>query len=459
MEESPESFPIRIHEQGGNNPQYIDDDNLVDSIVRRLEQITPNMSQAPICRVVSTIRDVKPSVYEPQMISIGPYHHGKERLQEMEELKLAFLADFLTRNPKKDLAACISKIREHEERIRNCYADGLRMLDSDSVVGIITIDGCFLVELIIVVSGKAEPGSWARSMVWRFDDIVSDLFLLENQVPFFVLEEIWKTLDCDLAIEADDVLGFRPLRDAGDVNLLNLFIGLAVEYSSIGLPTLDDNSPLEITQQPHHLLDLLHSIIFPRWTPPDDIYTVVNTSHIPCAVELKRKGLKFAKAEHTLNDAFLSFSDRVISMPSVYIFDDTTPQLRNLIAYEQSILEVDYKISSFAAHVDDLIETAADVAVLRESGILHCGLGSDIEIANLVNELGKGVSINRMNVVCGDINKYYNSKKVAWKAELKQNYFSSPWQATAVLAAAFLLLMTIIQTIFAVLSYTRSNPG
>nr|XP_034912572.1 UPF0481 protein At3g47200-like [Populus alba] len=60
--------------------------------------------------------------YTPQVISIGPFHHGKKELQEMEEQKTLYLREFLglCKVSVKDFIAAIA---ERESRLRNCYAE------------------------------------------------------------------------------------------------------------------------------------------------------------------------------------------------------------------------------------------------------------------------------------------------------------------------------------------------
>ena len=56
-----------------------------------------NVSNLPkFPKVPSTIRQIKQNeeCYDPSLVSIGPYHHGKDELKEMEKLKVTFARQF-----------------------------------------------------------------------------------------------------------------------------------------------------------------------------------------------------------------------------------------------------------------------------------------------------------------------------------------------------------------------------
>ncbi|KAJ0078678.1 hypothetical protein Patl1_22658 [Pistacia atlantica] len=50
-----------------------------------------------ICRVPKSVRRINEEVYTPQLVSIGPLHHGKEELAFMERQKIRYMESFLKR--------------------------------------------------------------------------------------------------------------------------------------------------------------------------------------------------------------------------------------------------------------------------------------------------------------------------------------------------------------------------
>ena len=67
--------------------------------------------------------------YTPQVVSIGPLHHGREELKAMEEYKRRYLKDFLAWS-ELSLEDLIGVTEMEETRPRNCYAEAIE-LNSD----------------------------------------------------------------------------------------------------------------------------------------------------------------------------------------------------------------------------------------------------------------------------------------------------------------------------------------
>ncbi|KAL9458929.1 hypothetical protein AB3S75_007755 [Citrus x aurantiifolia] len=65
----------------------IDMKKLADSLSGKLETLPPLSGKCSIYRMPEPRRCLNPSQYTPQMVSIGPFHYGKEELKAMEEHK------------------------------------------------------------------------------------------------------------------------------------------------------------------------------------------------------------------------------------------------------------------------------------------------------------------------------------------------------------------------------------
>ncbi|CAN0915713.1 UPF0481 protein At3g47200 [Linum grandiflorum] len=108
-----------------------------------------NISRFSIFKVFQQLRKVNEKAYEPQVLAIGPYHHGSAQLQQMEEHKLQYLSRLLHRRSEEynHVSLYVSAMRKLEETTRKCYADSFTA-SSDDFVEMMLLDGCFLVELI-----------------------------------------------------------------------------------------------------------------------------------------------------------------------------------------------------------------------------------------------------------------------------------------------------------------------
>ena len=70
----------------------------------------PQWAERCIYRVPQRLRQVKQEAYTPKLISIGPFHHGKEELRDMETLKLRYYIEFCRRTEKEpqDIARVVA---------------------------------------------------------------------------------------------------------------------------------------------------------------------------------------------------------------------------------------------------------------------------------------------------------------------------------------------------------------
>ncbi|MFQ6650690.1 hypothetical protein Gotur_022794 [Gossypium turneri] len=102
-----------------------------------------------------------------------------------------------------------------------------------------------------------------------------------------------------------------------------------------------------------------------------------------------------------------------------------------------------------------------DVELLRKSGIIDNWLGDDEAVTKIFNKLGYFVYYDTEAFYYEDIadrvNKHCKKDWNIWKAKLKKDYFNTPWSPISFLAALVLLLITIPQTIFSLLSYYQQR--
>ncbi|KAK8582802.1 hypothetical protein V6N13_069570 [Hibiscus sabdariffa] len=184
------------------------------------------------------------------MISSGPYHHGNKRLKVTEAIKQScFLKIFQKNNSVAD--RIVRSMQRLEAQVRECYEEASD-LDSKEIVEMMVYDGCFIVLLIL---GYADEDIFKEIGILR--EVENDLLLLENQLPFFVLSELYRII---VPEEEEDVhqLAHHALSYFRNCYLFHLFDNL--------LPDKDIK----------HLLHLVHSCHHPsdsglNWMMPESI--------------------------------------------------------------------------------------------------------------------------------------------------------------------------------------------
>jgi len=132
-----------------NDHVSLDIDELTESVEEELKTSRPFSNKCSIYRVPKRLRDLKDRAFTPQIVSIGPIHHGKEELKEMEEQKKIFLPEFL-KVSEVSVKECIAAIAEKETRLRNCYADNFENISTEDFVKMMLLDSSFIIMVFLI---------------------------------------------------------------------------------------------------------------------------------------------------------------------------------------------------------------------------------------------------------------------------------------------------------------------
>ena len=107
----------------------------------------------------------------------------------MEKLKLGYLKEFCNRTITcpKEIARIVE---ENEQKIRSCYSESFDISREDFVKMVLK-DSTFIIELFLRADKKEKyKNDYLLSNPLLNRHILEDLILLENQLPFFILEEL-----------------------------------------------------------------------------------------------------------------------------------------------------------------------------------------------------------------------------------------------------------------------------
>ncbi|KAL5717664.1 hypothetical protein ACHQM5_010640 [Ranunculus cassubicifolius] len=406
--------------------------------------------------------------YEPRIVSIGPYHHDSEKFKTTEEHKKWYLHDLISRNttPNTSLQDFVKEIRKMESHVRVCYAEPID-LDSDKFVKMMVFDGCFILELLYKYLEKrgdhgkhdrdvnldgADEGEALGTMTtdlndpilgttWMIYSVRKDLVLLENQLPFMVLEKLFD-------------LTKYPTRGSYTLTAL---------VTSFFNPILPTVRPVETNSSTkgRHILDLLRNLLLPK-------QQVMEFGRSPyweytqSATDLSETGVKFKKKVDTDCLLDITFDENgVFEIPPFVFGESWTVLLPNLIALEQCRRDYTDQITSYVILMDSLINNENDVKILRKKGIIDGLFNEDEKVAIDINNLFKGAVVDKYyyDGLCNRVNAYCKTRWHRWRATLVRDYFNTPWALISFLAALVLLLLTTAQTVFAILSYSPDKSS
>ncbi|KAF3321409.1 hypothetical protein FCM35_KLT14662 [Carex littledalei] len=409
--------------------------HLLESIKCKLDTLSLpyKIGSSTIFRVPYKLRQSKENLFAPSVVSIGPFHHGHPRFETTEEQKWQFLRDFLSRGDHISLNHCLSEISKLEERARRCYNESVP-LDSNRFCLIMLLDGCFVLEYFLKWYGH-RLNSIGHSVF-----VLSDLLLVENQIPFFVVEKLF-----DIGIGQDQREDFTKY--------------LAYNFSQAGPAVLDASIVPDPPAEIHHFVHLSYHCSIPSdpskpFVPssesccpccpccPSMLSTITNLllefslwvltrifrksnslslpfqnptrkrlMVIPCATELQNAGIKLRPKSNPDHMLDISFHHRVLEIPRLAITNESKTLLVNLIAFEQSKSdEMNANLSSFALFLDSLVNTPNDVMILQKCGILHNGLDSDEELTDFFNQICQGMVVKDDHFLAelfAQVNKYF----------------------------------------------------
>ncbi|KAI7994693.1 UPF0481 protein [Camellia lanceoleosa] len=455
----------------GNGDALIAIEELVKSIREKLDKLSCPSTKCCIYKVPKKFKKINEEAYTPLRVSIGPHHHGKEGLEDMEEHKLRYFNDFMKRSGKS-LEELVKIMKDMEKGIRDCYAETIN-LKSAIFLEIILVDAAFIVEFLLRYRFPwlKAPNDRIFRKPWMIDDVRYDLLLLENQLPLFVLLDLSERTNINLGFSRNETMSYS-------------FIRLSLNWLEEGniiqeLPVLKDINPSKVK----HFLDLLRSCLIPmkdshasvpeekspskvkqifdcligHLIPRQSLQQTERKFGIPSATELHEAGVKF-KVSSSKNIFDIKFSGNILEIPQTEIVDATERLLRNIIAYEQCHCDVKF-FADYTAFMNYLINTSKDVELLVRAKIIDNWLGDNNDVSNLFNGLGKEVNIYSNAYYFTELHKQLNDyceiPSHKWKATLRQDYCNTPWRVLSIIVAVILLGFTFIQSLCSLVSCNK----
>ncbi|KAK7349852.1 hypothetical protein VNO77_07616 [Canavalia gladiata] len=437
-----------------------------------------NHAEVQACSISSIpdeLQSPKADAFKPKEVSIGPLHGRSTRhLQLMEETKWRYMREFLDRK------GSLEQTRRSEVRLKECGMDILNLhkiinasyggyieSEPNELAKIMIVDGCFLLEFLLrlgTYTVELEEGqikSFSDDPIFEDEkkvlSILSDITMLENQIPFIVLKKLYRKVfphpggtkiedDHRVATLVREAFGYPLVDSAGGAHILNLM----------------------------HLSTVQHDKV-ERKGAKQELKR--------CATRLRAAGITIqAKTtfQRALVDRFnfnISFSDGVLTIPQLHIKETTEVKWRNLIAWEQSKISVCCKYTSYALFFKGLVCCKHDIKLLKEMNVLvnESGKKND-DLLQLFRTLSEGTEHmdSSYSELCGSLNMH-RKKKVAtvlqglpiitwhecvhvfeilfyywgnWYRLLIRDHIPTVWKFIGVIAAVVLLILTIMQTYY-----------
>ncbi|RCV37137.1 hypothetical protein SETIT_8G039200v2 [Setaria italica] len=334
------------------------------------------------------------SVIGPTAVAIGPYHHGSAQLSGMQEAKSAAVAGFC-RAACQPREAVRGKMLSLVGAARGSYAaDGtLFDMDDGEFADMMLLDGCFLLQFMVSMCGRRPDGDdlddplMSRGEVRRcVRAIARDVMLLENQIPWLVLDSLMQLTRPPAVPDVDRFLALM----ASAFDIVGNDIDNASSQTRLRAAAGEPNQP-----PPPHLLGLFYRRQMEEMGAvrtenqgllrvPIQLASLSST-----AVELAEMGIKLAASKtKTFGDMAMSKRRRrrwplslfgELSLAPLVLNRLTECWLLNMAAYEsyqlQGIATMDgaadsFPVSSYVTLVSLLVNRPEDVQEMRAKGLI-----------------------------------------------------------------------------------------
>ncbi|KAH8488332.1 hypothetical protein H0E87_024119 [Populus deltoides] len=397
-----------------------------------------------IYKAPAALCDSNRASYTPRVISIGPFHHGSEKLMPMEIQKQRYLKEFCKRlrgKTKESLKVLWRTIKDLEDDIKRRYAADTFDFSKDQFVKMILFDAVFIFELFLkneedMRDDKRYQDDFIIGKPWLRAAIQRDLILLENQLPFFILEKLYR-----LAIDE---------RKANYSSFLDLSCHYFEKYGMNKTKPGETKhyEALHFTDLVRHFLSFKH----PKLESPDG----KQIKNLYSATMLHQAGIKFKELpDECLLDirAWKETENTVkkgeLHMPPLEIDNSTECLFRNLMALEQCHYPREEVICRYVKLLDFLVDDKKDVDLLIENKVLVSRLGDSKAVAELINKL----CLEIVEVTSGYdalsqlLNDYYESSWNKNKAYLVSVYFHNVWIGTGTVIGLIILAITVARFI------------
>lgn len=327
---------------------------------------------------------------------------------------------------------------------------------------------------------------------WFDSCIEQDLKLLENQIPFFIVRRIYELfagnerpisfLTDKVAQSLENFIQYHPraIQEAHRPKDFHHMLHLFQMYLKPSKKLVEGSQYLERGRYFHSFANICYTYLkigrkladSNHDMSPDPLLNCFQDHHPRIrdrrAVQYHQAGVQFKKKSfdrnnpHSLLD--ISFDNGTLMVPYLFVDQSTVSHFRNLIAFEQTCPQFGNDVTAYSAFMSFLLCRADDIAFLGRKGIIVHHLCSDGEVSAIFAKLGKNVDFDLngrhfLKHVCHAMEEHYQSRINRWLAWLWQHHFSNPWLSLAVVAAAIVLLCTIIQTLLALLAYLKSTNG
>ncbi|XP_006660467.2 uncharacterized protein LOC102713845 [Oryza brachyantha] len=422
------------------------------------------------------------ALHAVRAVAVGPFHRRDHWLPFPDDAKLPFLR-YLQDQCDLDVDRYVAALAEERDRLRDEFADDDAAGDDvaaeilrveEKFLQMVLLDSCFILVVSMMLSKLWAGGDGAgcvsraasisreyfilhMAVSQHAEDIKLDLLVLENQVPFAAVKL--------LAASCSNL----KLRSSVEELVLGCFDDILPRRAS----------PAGAAAGATEFLHVLHLFHWSR--VPASKYCIVSTPRkvvqikeeserlFPCSMELCRSAVWFREAAASCGDLDMWFWSRtaspvaVMTIPRFQVHEYSAGVLHNMVAFEKHFHWAHGAcVTAHVARMEGLVRCAQDAAFLRRRGVLSSMRKTDAELVEFFRELGEetvGARLPDEYADMVDAVAWHRKRKVSWWCGgFVLHFFPSPWVVVSLVAAAAVIVVpSLLQTVYTMLSYAKTN--
>ncbi|XP_077212228.1 UPF0481 protein At3g47200-like isoform X2 [Tasmannia lanceolata] len=317
-----------------------------------------------IYRVPPYVRNRNSKAYGPQIVSFGPYHHGKPQLMPMEEHKVRAAHHLLKISDKSTTTTdYVNALEEVVEELMESYDHlDLKWRDRNKFLELIFYDGCFLLEFLRKFTDKSY-GQYAENdpifslygFYTIFDAIFEDTLKIENQVPLLALNKL-------VAVEKR----MTPEESAKYINDLVVEFLLKSPGTTFNVKHMDLGS-----KTCKHMLELARMCMVGDLDSSNSSSQGEGSAGLMTSIDATKlnenAGVELQPCEYNNLDGFAFNEEKgILNLPLIQIYDCTESLLLNLMAFEHLHVGTIHHVSSYVIYIGGLIQSVEDSVFVKE---------------------------------------------------------------------------------------------
>jgi hypothetical protein len=401
--------------------------------------------------------------FTPKQWSFGLHNRDVLHARQSEDLKIA-LATACELGPWKEFCELVV---DNPGGILKAYGldHGEPMFNKKEVQYLLTLDA---LTIFFVFVAYARPrthvenirnvvGLIRNRMSWGYAQVPIDLFLFENQIPIFLLQNF--ITQCYRKWRVQETPGFlKAIVKANVLKMCKYIFKLTGDLPA----KFHEAYPEDQLEQCTHIVACVHRILcganFTRISQETTIILQSATSFKKAGIQIKGiKGL-LVKVEFRKR----CLLKPILFLPIVKLYDQTESYFRNLAMYEY-YNTLGCPFGEYLQLMTDLIREEGDVKHLIDCGVIQNRLATDKNAfqmwSNLQSELFLPKYSEAYEKMVSKINKQCKSSLNVMTTDFYQLFCSRPWYVFGLFTATIVTVGTFLGAYTSVIGSHKMKPS